>query len=339
MARPLRLEFPGAVYHVTSRGNQGQNVFSDDAHRSAFLGILSGTIRRYNWICHAYCLMDNHYHLLIETPDGNLSKGMRQVNAVYTQYANRMSGEGGHLFQGRYKAILVEKDTHLLEVVRYVLLNPVRAGITEDCENWVWSSYRGMCGLEHPAAFLTTDWVLSMFAKDRKKAVRQLIEFVADGVQAEAPWRRVKGQVLLGGEAFCAGLAGHLKERMDIAEVPRAQRLAGRPELGHIFAGCAAKSLRDAKILEAVTTFGYSQKTVADFLNLHYSSISRIMSKMEAEDLPASPVPVVRQEAAVVEVADEPAVKPVKAVKDKVSRKEKSKEKESLTPVNQLSLF
>ena len=131
MARPLRIEYPGAVYHITSRGNEKKAVYKSDQDRSNFLNTLQHVNKRYNWICHAYCLMDNHYHLLIETPDGNLSIGMRQLNGVYTQLFNNLHGRTGHLFQGRYKSILIQKDSHLLEVCRYVVLNPVRAKMAE----------------------------------------------------------------------------------------------------------------------------------------------------------------------------------------------------------------
>ena len=127
MARPLRLEFAGAVYHVTSRGNARQDIVGDDDDRRSFLTLLGHVIDRFGWRCHAYCLMDNHYHLLLETPRPNLSRGMRQLNGRYTQAYHRRHHRGGHLFQGRFKAILVEKDAHLLELCRYVVLNPVRA--------------------------------------------------------------------------------------------------------------------------------------------------------------------------------------------------------------------
>ncbi len=142
MARPLRIEYPGAVYHITSRGNEKKPVYKDDQDRENFLFILDKVNKRYHWLCHAYCLMDNHFHLLIETPDGNLSIGMRQLNGVYTQAFNKRHRRVGHLFQGRYKAILIQKDSHLLEVCRYVVQNPVRAGLAEDPGQWRWSSYR-----------------------------------------------------------------------------------------------------------------------------------------------------------------------------------------------------
>ena len=132
MARPLRLEFPGAVYHVTSRGNARAAIFLDDEDRPIFLGVLGAVVARFGWLCHAYCLMDNHYHLLLETPDPNLSRGMRQLNGVYTQRFNRRHGRVGHVLQGRFKAILVDRDGYLLELARYLVLNPVRAGRVKD---------------------------------------------------------------------------------------------------------------------------------------------------------------------------------------------------------------
>ena len=128
MSRPLRIEFAGAVYHVTSRGNGRKPIFRDDVDRRSFLEVLHKVNQRHHWICHAYCLMTNHYHLVIETPEGNLSRGMRQLNGVYTMYFNRRHRTVGHVFQGRFKAILVERESYLLEVCRYVVLNPVRAG-------------------------------------------------------------------------------------------------------------------------------------------------------------------------------------------------------------------
>ncbi len=132
MARPLRIESPGAVYHLTSRGNARNSIYLDDNDRQRFLAILGNVVDRYNWLCHAFCLMDNHYHLLIETLDPNLSLGMRQLNGVYTQGFNRAHNRVGHVFQGRYKAILVEKDEHLLELCRYIVLNPMRAGVIKE---------------------------------------------------------------------------------------------------------------------------------------------------------------------------------------------------------------
>jgi putative transposase len=136
MSRPLRIEFAGGLYHVTSRGDGREAIFLTEEDRRLFLSVLSEVVRDFNWAVHAYCLMDNHYHLLIETPDGNLSKGMRQLNGVYTQRFNRQHGRVGHVFQGRYKAIIVQKESYLLKLARYVVLNPVRARMVRSPAEW-----------------------------------------------------------------------------------------------------------------------------------------------------------------------------------------------------------
>lgn len=147
MARPLRLEYAGAVYHITSRGNAKQAIFCDDIDRQAFLAIVGSTVKRFGWTVYAYCLMGNHYHLLVETPVPNLSRGMRHLNGLYTQRFNRRHGRVGHVLQGRFGAILVERETYLLELVRYIALNPIRAGIASGPEKWRWSSYRAHAAL------------------------------------------------------------------------------------------------------------------------------------------------------------------------------------------------
>lgn len=129
-------------------GLRREAIFEDDEDRRVFLSTLAEVVERFHWICHAYCLMTNHYHLVVETPDANLSKGMRQLNGVYTQASNRRHGRVGHLFQGRFKGILVDKEGYLLELTRYVVLNPVRAGMVAQPGQWSWSSYRAMVGEE-----------------------------------------------------------------------------------------------------------------------------------------------------------------------------------------------
>ncbi|NEV64919.1 transposase [Thiorhodococcus minor] len=204
MARPLRIEFAGALYHVTARGNERRSIFLGnlDDDRRAFLEILTSTCERFRWICHAYCLMTNHYHLVVETPEANLSLGMRQLNGVYTQQVNRTHGRAGHLFQGRFKGILVERDSYLLELARYVVLNPVRADMVRAPGDWPWSSYRATVGEAPALPFLETDGLLRAFADDRAEAVAGYRRFVAEGVGAPSLWRELKSQIYLGSEAF-----------------------------------------------------------------------------------------------------------------------------------------
>src|SRR5271157_4332301 len=192
MARPLRIIFPGAVYHVTSRGNNKNEIFKDDQDREDFLKILYQVNRRYNWLCHAYCLMDNHYHLLIETMDGNLSIGMRQLNGVYTQLFNKRYHRVGHLFQGRFKSVVVQKESHLLEAIRYVMLNPVRAMIVDNPNQWKWSSYSATAGYKKAHPCLTTKWILLQFSAEIKTAEEKYQQFVLEGRELEPLWNEVR---------------------------------------------------------------------------------------------------------------------------------------------------
>lgn len=170
MARPLRLEYPGALYHVTSRGNAQADIYVDEADRRIFLRILGSAVQKQRWLLHAFCLMGNHYHLLVETPQPNLSRGMHQLNGVYSQCFNRRHHRVGHVLQGRFTAILVERGSYLLELARYVPLNPVRAGMVALPEEWSWSSYRATAGLEPTPPWLTTCAVLERFAGEADRS-------------------------------------------------------------------------------------------------------------------------------------------------------------------------
>lgn len=279
MSRPLRLEFPGAIYHITARGNAQGAIFLDDEDRVLFFAVLAEAIARFGWLCHAYCLMDNHYHLLIETPDSNLSQGMRLINGVYTQRFNRRYARAGHLFQGRFKAILVERDSYLLELCRYIVLNPVRAKMVTDIHNYLWSSYPATAGREPAPAWLTTDWVLSRFGSRRAVAQRQYVEFVAQGRNLPSPWPELKGQVLLGSAQFLVKMQPLLAGIGDIKEIPRNQRLAHRPDLEVLFPEniCKDKQVRDETIRRAYLECGYTMAAIAQQTKIHYSTVSRII--------------------------------------------------------------
>ena len=281
MARPLRIEFPGAVYHLTSRGNARNNIYLDDYDRQRFLKILANVIDRYNWLCHAFCLMDNHYHLLIETPDPNLSMGMRQLNGVYTQGFNRIHNRVGHVFQGRYKAILVEKDEHLLELCRYIVLNPLRAGMTKTVKDWKWSSYQATASPTNPHTFLTVDWVLGQFAVIKPKARKAYKAFITDGLEEaeESPWQKLVGQIVFGGDKFAARIQKRISQAKEIDEIPRSQRFLGRPLLETIFVDQEnqTKSTRNKLIIKAHIEYGYTLKAIANQLKIHYTTVSKIL--------------------------------------------------------------
>jgi REP element-mobilizing transposase RayT len=279
MARPLRIEYEGAVYHVTSRGNEGKLIFRDDNDKELFLNTLEKVNKRYNWYSHTYCLMNNHYHLIIETPEGNLSKGMRQLNGVYTQMFNKRHKRVGHVFQGRYKAILIQKESHLLEACRYVVLNPVRSKAVKKPEEWKGSSYLGTLGKDKPHACLTTEWILGQFARRKRQAAKKYREFVEVGIGGDNIWKDVKGQSILGKEDFVESLIDYVKEYRDVKEIPKSQRYADRPKLAVLFNEdiIEDRSKRNKQAIEAVEKYGYSQKEVADYLGIHYSVISKLI--------------------------------------------------------------
>ena len=281
MARPLRIEFPGAAYHVTSRGNARADIFTDDSDRHIFLSVLGQTVKRFNWLCHAYCLMGNHYHLLIETPEGNLSAGMRHLNGVYTQAYNRVHHQDGHLFKGRFKAVLVEKESHLLELCRYVVLNPVRAAMVERPEQHPWSSYLPTLGKAIGPEFLCTEWVLANFSATLAEARRRYRQFVKEGMGLrESPWEKLCGQVILGTELFVEQVRAKIGGRETVGEIPRQQRHAGRPLLAALFpAGSRLpRQERNRLIRIAHGQHGYSLTEIARELEIHYTTVSKVIN-------------------------------------------------------------
>ena len=281
MARPLRIEYPGAVYHVTSRGNARESIFLEDTDRQIFLEVLEAVVGKYNWLCHAYCLMDNHYHILVETPDPNLSLGMRQLNGVYTQGFNRRHNRVGHVFQGRYKSILVEKNEHLLELCRYIVLNPARAGLVSKPGKGDWSSYRATAYAVKAPDFLTVDWILGQFAKNRNKARKAYRKFVTEGLVKieETPWKKLVGQIVFGGSDFVADIQSRLSEAKEIGEFPRAQRFAGRPPIETLFSEqkIQDKKARNKQIETAHMQYGYTLKEIGDQLKIHYTTVSKVL--------------------------------------------------------------
>jgi len=274
MARPLRIEFAGALYHITSRGDKKAAIYLDDDDRKQFLGTLSDVCTRFNWVIHAYCLMDNHYHLLVETPESNLSLGMRQLNGVYTQRFNRAHDRVGHVYQGRFKAIIVQKEAYLMTLSRYIVLNPVRAKMVKNVKQWPWCSYRATIGLVSPQGGLNTDWLLAGFAKRKSTAIERYKTFVSEGNNQPSLWEKLSNQIFLGDDKFISDVKKHIPDDKDLSEISSYQK---RPLAKPLSYYKGQSKLRDDGIIAAFNSGGYSMKKIGDYFGLHYSTISRIV--------------------------------------------------------------
>jgi REP element-mobilizing transposase RayT len=233
MARPLRIEFPGAVYHVTSRGNERRPIVRDDQDREMFVQILARVVLKFGLQLYAWVLLDNHWHTFCRTPEPNLSRAMKMLNQLYAEYFNWRYHRVGHLFQGRYKAFLVDSDTYFREVARYVVLNPVRAGMRKTAVGYKWSSYRATAGLEDAPAWLAVNELLDAFdCFDRQNARTLYREFVAAGRKEDDLMDRIIGQLVLGSEAFVARVRELIDEKTRAdREYTREQRFVGRPTI------------------------------------------------------------------------------------------------------------
>jgi putative transposase len=276
MTRPLRLEFPGALYHVTARGDRRKTIYFDDNDRERWLEILGLVCARFNFIVHAFCQMGNHYHLMLETTEGNLAQGMRQLNAFYSQDFNRQHRLVGHVFQGRYKAILVQKESYLLELARYVVLNPVRAGIVSDPMDWKWGSFAMTTGGTQPPAWLDTESILSQFGQTRQLAIEAFRQYVRAGIGKASPLKDTRYQMVLGDDAFVAGHSQRLGTTDFTAVAKNQRRLAARTLQGYsdLFAdreeamACAYRSTAFTMV-EIAKHFGVSDKTVSRAVRRH----------------------------------------------------------------------
>jgi putative transposase len=265
MARPVRIEIPGGWYHVSARGNEGRRVFVDDKDRVRLVELLAEWVERFDVRLHAYVLMDNHYHLLVETPQANLSPAMQWLGVSYTVWFNRRHGRVGHLFQGRFKAVVLEAETAAVELSRYLHLNPVRvgrlglgkmaqrrsalgmidkpdaqqvAGRLEQLRRYPWSSYRAYVGRAKPPGWLTRRRVLGMVGggsgSERQQAYRRYVEEAVREGLAESPWQRLEAGVVLGGQKFVERMRRHL--RGDEREQPQLRRLQARPSWEQVVA-------------------------------------------------------------------------------------------------------
>lgn len=240
MARPLRINYPGAFYHVTSRGNERKAVFKSKRDREKFLEYLETATLKYNAVVHVYCLMDNHYHIFLETPSGNLPQIMRHINGAYTAYFNAKRSRSGHLFQGRYKAILVDADEYAKELSRYIHLNPVRADMVERPEEYTWSSLRDYIGARKPPEWLHRDFILGYFGNNFSVAEKGYKKFIRsrEGKEYESPFKEVFASTILGDAGFIEYVKKSFIESKEIdREIPAAKAFAEKPSMEDIFSG------------------------------------------------------------------------------------------------------
>lgn len=280
MARPLRIEFAGAMYHVTARGNAQGDIYTHDEEREKYLAIFANACKRFDWYCHAYCLMTNHYHLLIETNSPTLSKGVKYLNGTYTQYFNRRHKRVGHVFQGRYKAILVQKENYLLELSRYVVLNPVRASMVRQAIDWPWSSYRETAGYNHNDSFLTTDWLLSAFTTNKKDAQQHYRRFVQEGKNQPSPWESLKNQIYLGSDQFVEDMQCKINPKQSLEDIPRKQKQSPPKPLSYYE---NRYERRREAMAYAYLSRHYTLAEVGKWFGVSYATVSRAVKEIECK--------------------------------------------------------
>lgn len=277
MSRPLRIEFPGALYHVTSRGDRRKLIFIDDLDRATWLSIVRLVCKRFNFIIHAYCQMGNHYHLMVETVEGNLSRGMRQLNSLYSQQFNRRHHLVGHVLQGRYKSILVQKESYLLELARYVVLNPVRAGIVSTPDAWKWSSYQATTGQRPAPEWLEVNWVLRQFGNTPASALEKYRQFIAAGIGECSPLAETKHQIVLGDQGFVEQHSQRLDSKNFTAVVKPQRQLAAMTLAQYQ----ATYPDRNESMFRAYRSTAFTMLEIADWFGVSYKTVGRAVRRFE----------------------------------------------------------
>jgi len=289
MARPLRITFPGAFYHITSRGNERKNVFKSKRDREKFLEYLESATQRYDAVIHVYCLLDNHYHLLVETPSENLSQIMRHINGAYTTYFNVKRKRSGHLFQGRYKAILVDADEYAKELSRYIHLNPLRAKMVETPEDYDWSSYQYYIGRKKLPEWLTRDFILGYFGKKVSTAQKGYHGFVSELVNEkyDSPLDETTSSTLLGSPDFIAFIKEkYLSGKKPDKEIPALKELHEKISIQDIFAvvdtvfGNEPALSRNVKLFLCRKYTGERLKDIGESFGIGESGVSQASSRM-----------------------------------------------------------
>ncbi|MEO8382610.1 MAG: transposase [Acidobacteriota bacterium] len=252
MARPLRIEFAGATYHITSRGNERKAIFRGTKDRENFLRLLGLAATRFGWSITAWVLMSNHFHLVLETPEPNLSRGMQWINGTYASWFNRTHKRSGHLFQGRFHGVLVEKESHLADVLRYVVLNPVRAKMVARPEDYRWSSYEATVGLAEVPPWFDVDAAMSMFGGNDPEGRMTYRSFVEAKINCEdLLWNQVTNAIYLGTEEWTKRMRQLVESKPRSNDFPRVQRAVGRPKMAVIVSTVASIARIDAETVRS----------------------------------------------------------------------------------------
>ncbi len=279
MARPLRIQFPGALYHVMARGDRCRRIFRKDDDYRQWLSRLAEACARSNLVIHSYCLMPNHYHLMIETPEANLSQGIRHLNSTYSQFFNRRYQLVGHVFQGRFKAILVQKESYLLELSRYIVLNPVRAKLVEKAEMWRWSSMGYMLGLIDTPPWFERNFTIDRFGTEPVRAVGAFRDYVDDGVRCTNPLLGTKHQLILGDEDF---VSGHMRTLApgDLESVTKVHRRVGALSLVQY---ADTYPSRDEAMARAYLSTAFSMREIGAHFGVRPTTVSRAIRSFKAQ--------------------------------------------------------
>jgi putative transposase len=286
VSRPLRIEYPGAFYHVTSRGNERKTVFQSNRDREKYLSYLESAHERYGAVIHVYCLMGNHYHLLLETPRGNLSKILHYINGAYTTYFNIKRGRSGHLFQGRYKGILVDKDEYCKELSRYIHLNPVRAGMVKAPLEYPWSSYQYFVGRDRRPKWLTTEFILGDFGGEGGRGFKKYREYVERGEdkEIENPLKKVIASTFLGGKEFIDRIKLEYlgKKEIDRRDLPALRKILRGPSLESIERVVNKRVGRSHPLFKKICIYlgyqhsGLNLREIGEYFGMQRSAISQL---------------------------------------------------------------
>jgi len=292
MARPLRIIFPGAFYHITARGNERKAVFKSKRDREKFLEYLETGSERYNAVIHAFCMMDNHYHLLLETPSGNLSQIMRHINGAYTTYFNVKRARSGHLFQGRYKAILVERDEYAKELSRYIHLNPVRAKLVEAPGDYVWSSYNFYIGKKKSPEWLRREFILGYFGNKASASQKEYRKFVQSlvGQEYDSPLKNVVGSVLLGSQDFINFIKQEFISSLGPGkDLPALRQLVPRVSMEVVFAEVDSVFVKDPAFSRNLKIYlchrytGEKLKSIGNHFGISESAVSHAGKRVRTQ--------------------------------------------------------